>query len=124
MHIGVKIKMARIARGIKQDELAEMISKTRPLVSYVEQTGKVSPRTLVKICKALKIDQQQLENIASEGAVDYNTVKEREQQMQREIDSLKERVRVLDELVKAQKDIIEVLRNKNNEATKNSRKKK
>jgi len=109
--------MARISRGIKQDELADMINKTRPLVSYIEQTGKVSPRTLTKICKALKIDLPQLENIASENPTDYATIKEREEQMQREIDSLKERVRVLDELVKAQKDIIEVLRNKTKELT-------
>lgn len=104
--------MARIARGVKQEELADLIGKTRPLISYVEQTGKVSPRTLTKICKALKIDQEHLENIANEGPTDYYTIKEREEQLQREIDSLKERVRVLDELVKAQKDIIEVLRNK------------
>ena len=116
--------MARIARGIKQDELADMIGKTRPLVSYIEQTGKISPRTLAKVCKALKIDQQQLENIANESPTDYQTIKEREEQMQREIDSLKERVRLLDELVRSQKDIIEVLRNKTKEMAKNTRGKK
>lgn len=111
MHIGVKIKMMRISRGYNQEELAHLINKTRPLVSHIEQTGKVNKDTLNDICKALDTNREQLENI-SDFKGSYSTIKQREEQLMLEISQLKEKVRLLDELVRSQKDMIEVLRNK------------
>jgi transcriptional regulator with XRE-family HTH domain len=46
MHIGLQIKLARIAKGLTQQELAERIFRTRPLISYIEQKGEVNDKTL------------------------------------------------------------------------------
>jgi transcriptional regulator with XRE-family HTH domain len=56
MHLGLRIKVARISRKITQAELAERINKTRPLISSIEQTGKVNFYTLKKICDVLGLD--------------------------------------------------------------------
>jgi transcriptional regulator with XRE-family HTH domain len=55
MHIGLKIKLARIAKGFTQQDLADKIFKTRPLVSHIEQTGNVNSKTLEEIKKVLDI---------------------------------------------------------------------
>jgi len=46
MHLGKKIKLARVSKSLTQQELADLIHKTRPLISHIEQTGKVNPYTL------------------------------------------------------------------------------
>ena len=51
MHIGLQIKLARIAKGLTQQELAERIFKARPLISHIEQKGEVNERTLADIKK-------------------------------------------------------------------------
>lgn len=56
MHLGLKIKFARMVKGITQAELAEKINKTRALVSHVEQTGQVNYFTLSAIAQALEIN--------------------------------------------------------------------
>jgi transcriptional regulator with XRE-family HTH domain len=62
MHLGLKIKLARISKGLKQEELAEKINKTRPLISNIEQTGKANHYTLKKICEVLDLDINELES--------------------------------------------------------------
>lgn len=66
MHKGLKIKLARIEKGLTQEQLAEKIDKTRPLVSHIEQTGTGNYYTILKICEVLKLDIQSLENEANE----------------------------------------------------------
>jgi transcriptional regulator with XRE-family HTH domain len=56
MHKGLKIKLARISKGLTQEELAEKIDKTRPLVSSIEQSGQGNYYTLKKICEVLELD--------------------------------------------------------------------
>src|SRR4051812_22798612 len=56
MHIGKKIRVARVMKGMSQEVLAEKIGKTRPLISQIENTGKVKTGTLKLICKVLDID--------------------------------------------------------------------
>jgi transcriptional regulator with XRE-family HTH domain len=62
MHLGLRIKLARISKGLRQDELAEKINKTRPLISNIEQTGKANHYTLKKICEVLDLDINELES--------------------------------------------------------------
>jgi transcriptional regulator with XRE-family HTH domain len=62
MHLGLRIKLTRISKGLKQQELAEKINKTRPLISNIEQTGKANHYTLKKICEVLDLDINELES--------------------------------------------------------------
>jgi transcriptional regulator with XRE-family HTH domain len=62
MHLGLRIKLARISKGLKQEELAEKINRTRPLISNIEQTGKANHYTLKKICEVLDLDINELES--------------------------------------------------------------
>jgi transcriptional regulator with XRE-family HTH domain len=58
MHIGLQIKLARIAKGLTQQDLAVRIFKTRPLVSHIEQKGEVNEKTLADIKKVLDMLEQ------------------------------------------------------------------
>lgn len=104
MHIGVKIKIARITKGLTQEDLALKINKTRPLVSHVEQTGKVNSETLKKICAALGTNVSELQN--NETSEPKNTYSKEE------IKRLKEEISLLKELVSSQKEIITELKQK------------
>src|SRR6186713_1485882 len=108
MHIGLKIKMVRISKGISQQELADMINRTRPLVSHIEQTGKVNDRTFDLICKSLKISERELEGFVNEPRVPYKNHKMNASDVFDEVDKLKEENRILKELVQSQKEIIEL----------------
>ncbi|HWY10316.1 MAG TPA: helix-turn-helix transcriptional regulator [Bacteroidia bacterium] len=102
MHIGTKIKIARITKGLTQEELASKINKTRPLVSHIEQTGKANIYTLKKICSVLSIDIDELHE-ANEPKIGYN---------KDEIKRLKDEILLLRELVNSQKEIITELKEK------------
>lgn len=108
MHIGTKIKIARITKGYTQEQLADKINKTRPLVSHIEQTGKVNAYTLKKICQVLDVDQVALENELNEPPTHYA----RENSSAAEIRRLKEENATLKELVSMQKEVIQELREK------------
>ncbi len=55
-HIGVRIKKIRSYKGLKQEDLAKSIGKTRSLISHFERTGLINKYTLIDIAKALEID--------------------------------------------------------------------
>ena len=112
MHLGTKIKIARISKGLTQHELAVKINKTRPLVSHIEQTGKVNHYTLMQIIKALNIALDDIENIVNEPVVKYKIGKGRNADLADEAERLREENSILKELVKSQKEIIEMLRGK------------
>lgn len=110
MHLGLKLKILRLSKGLTQEELAEKIHKTRPLVSAIEQTGKVSHQTLVKMCKVLGVESSDLENEVSEPAglyrpLNYQKQEETIQHMQKELDQLRM-------LVNSQQDLIVFLKEK------------
>jgi len=109
MHIGTKIKIARITKGLTQEGLAEKINKTRPLVSHIEQTGKANIYTLKKICNVLDLDITEIQNEIFEPRI--NHVKE-EATLKTEIRRLKEEISILKELVQSQKDMISELKEK------------
>jgi transcriptional regulator with XRE-family HTH domain len=102
MHIGKKIKIARITKGLTQEELAAKINKTRPLVSHIEQTGKANIYTLRKICSVLGTDLDELqENQFNEPRTNYSKDEARR---------MKEEIALLKELVNSQKEIITELK--------------
>ena len=55
-HIGVRIKKIKSYKGLKQEDLAKSIGKTRSLISHFERTGLINKYTLIDIAKALEID--------------------------------------------------------------------
>jgi transcriptional regulator with XRE-family HTH domain len=95
-----------MAAKLKQEDLAEKINKSRPLVSHIEQTGKVNYYTLKKICKVLDIDISTLDSVAAEpGNKTSDNYKSEIKRLQDEIDLLRE-------LVQSQKEVIAELRKK------------
>ena len=64
-HLGNKIKRIRSFKGITQNQLSEMIGKTRSLVSFLERTGVVNKYTLQKIVHALNTTVEEIENLES-----------------------------------------------------------
>ena len=115
MHLGLKIKVARTAKGLTQQGLADKINKTRPLISHIEQTGKVNSYTLNKICKALQIDIGTLENMVNERGVTYLSGKDGDSaHYKEEIRRMNDEISLLKELISSQKEIIISLREKLN----------
>jgi len=91
--------------------LAELIGKTRPLISSIEQTGKGSIHTLRKICEVLDIEMDMLENDAHEPESYYKSGS-KAKQLENEIDQLKKDNDLLRDLVQSQKDLIGELKEK------------
>lgn len=86
MHIGEQIKRARRMKNLTQQELADKIHKTRPLISSIEQTGKVNIYTLKQICEVLDINFDNPEMLTGELSVDYSSKKVIE--LQRELEKV------------------------------------
>ncbi|CAN5133461.1 hypothetical protein BH09BAC5_BH09BAC5_27970 [soil metagenome] len=108
MHLGKKIKMARQFRGLTQDELAEKIGKTRPLVSQIEVSGKVNNYTFQKICEVLDLDIEQFDGSAAfENA---NTMLNKKSAKKKNGEENTGELEALRELVKLQKEMIELLK--------------
>lgn len=107
MHIGRRIKIARISKGLTQEELAEKINKTRPLISVIEQKGKVSHYTLRKICEVLGLDIEMLESGVEETGGIYTRKADpiQVQTLQREVEHLQN-------LVQSQKEQIALYKEK------------
>jgi transcriptional regulator with XRE-family HTH domain len=114
MHIGLRVKIARISKGLKQEELAERINKTRPLISSIEQTGKANHYTLKKICEVLEIDINELEaSVASEPFALYGTqeknltiLNSRIKEIEEDNKNLRTLILAQSELIKNQKEFI------------------
>lgn len=108
MHLGTKIKIARITKGLTQEDLAEKINKTRPLVSHIEQTGKANVYTLKKICSVLGLDVDDIQNEIKDPSVNYTS------SSKSEIKRLKEEIALLKDLANTQKEVIAELKEKLN----------
>ncbi|NQX96903.1 MAG: helix-turn-helix transcriptional regulator [Flavobacteriales bacterium] len=111
MDIGKKIKVLRAKKGISQQELADLINKTRTLISHIEVTSKVNFFTLTEIANALGVtvpyftDDFTSSNIVQEDAVNYSTLSERVKKIERENE-------LLNEIIQNQKEIISQLKEK------------
>lgn len=104
MHKGLKIKLARISKGLTQEELAEKIDKTRPLVSSIEQSGQGNYYTIKKICEVLDLDIETLENELNEPAKVYKGLNANN--LQKENNRLEKELQLYQELCESQKENI------------------
>lgn len=115
MHIGIRIKMTRIARRLTQEALAHKIHKTRPLVSHIEQTGKVSGSTLRAIAKVLQVDVDQLLNEAEEPMGVYLTPRQQNSRIRELEDQVKHLIsenETMRQLIRTQEEMITLLKGK------------
>jgi transcriptional regulator with XRE-family HTH domain len=107
MHIGLRIKIARISRGLKQEDVAQRIKKTRPLISSIEQTGKVNYYTLRKICEVLDVDINEIESsVASQETEFKGAAKEKLDSLHSRIKEIEEDNKNLRSLILAQSELI------------------
>ena len=116
MHLGIQIKLARIAKGITQQELADKIYRSRPLVSHIEQTGLVNDKTLKEIRKVLQMPPiVNPTDRVEESMIIYGNAEKLKQEidsLKKEIEQRKKEVRLLQQLCDTQKDLIEKLKKK------------
>ena len=98
-----------MARGWSQEDLAEKVNKTRPLISHIEITGKVNSYTLNRICKVLNIDVNSLLDNSGINPSDFFFS---EKNSKKEIFTLLEKIKLLEGLVESQKDLIFSLKNR------------
>lgn len=110
MHLGRQIKIARISAGLTQQDLADKVHKTRPLISSIEQTGRVNDVTLKKICQVLDLDINELKTADNVMVNQFVSAKQRFEELQRENINLKLEIASLKDLVDTQKDLIELLK--------------
>lgn len=103
--LGRRIKVARAYMGLSQGELAEKINKTRPLISHIESTGKVNSYTLQKICKVLNLEAEDLLNENDELYVSKKDIR-----LKKDLLQMQEKVEILEELVRSQREIISNLK--------------
>lgn len=113
MDIGKKIKILRAQKGISQQQLADLINKTRTLISHIEVTSKVNFFTLTEIAIALDVtvayftDDFTSVNVVKETSAGYSTLAEKIEQLERENE-------LLNEIIQNQKEIIAQLKEKLN----------
>lgn len=110
MHLGLRIKLARVAKGLTQQQLADKINKTRPLISHIEQTGMVNHYTLTSICNALDVNLEDFDSsarLATEPAESQEVLLLRNENQQ-----LKQEILALKEVINSQKELIELLKEK------------
>lgn len=114
MDIGKKIKVLRAKKGLNQQQLADLINKTRTLISHIEVTSKVNFYTLTEIAHALDVpvsyftDKEHSENIVEETTADYSNLSEKVEKLTHEIE-------LLNEIILNQKELIFQLKEKLNQ---------
>ena len=112
MHIGKQIKIARMFRGLTQQDLAEKVHRTRPLISSIEQTGIVNVHTLKKICEVLEVEPEDLKANSNDITMAALNTKKEVEALKLEIQNLRiENAHLLD-LVETQRDLIHLLKSK------------
>ena len=107
MHIGQKIRLIRKLQGLTQDQLADKINKTRPLVSTIERTGEGHPYTITAICSALKIKPAQLDAFSEKDIRDFILGKTKPGK--NEVEALNREVELLKELLESKQEQIRML---------------
>lgn len=115
MHVGKKIKLLRVIRGMSQEELGEKVNRTRALISHIELTGKVHAFTLKSILKALDTTEEEFEtfddNLRTK-SVPYTEFETKLTALEERLINYQKENNVLRDLVESQKQMIEILRKK------------
>ncbi|MBC7382243.1 MAG: helix-turn-helix transcriptional regulator [Bacteroidia bacterium] len=110
MHLGTKIKIARISKGLTQQALADKIGKTRPLISSIEQTGNVNHYTLMDISKALHIDVENIQTNSLNEPLPHYKHENHTKESNTDTEQLKNENLMLKELVELQKEVIRLMK--------------
>tara|TARA_R110001592_G_scaffold37439_6_gene124888 strand:- start:115 stop:456 length:342 start_codon:yes stop_codon:yes gene_type:complete len=110
MNIGKKIKVLRAEKGVSQQQLADLINKTRTLISHIEVTSKVNFYTLNEIANALGVPvsyftDDNFDNLVEETKANYSNLSEKVKKLERENE-------LLNEIIQNQKEIITQLKDK------------
>lgn len=105
-HIGKHIQKLREAADMSQDQLAEKIGKSKSLVSFVENKGKVSDPTLKLISKALDVP---FENLKVYPIIDLDSQKQSLEQYKFRITELERETELLRSIIDKQEKIIELM---------------
>ncbi len=124
-HIGLKVKLARISKGLSQLELAQKIGKTRSLVSHVEQTGRVSLNTLIEISKALGIPTEELGVVGEKEGLSrseyvINSLTQKLNELEVELKLEREKYELLHRLYESQLEVIGLLKEKGSSSRRSS----
>lgn len=111
MHIGLQIKLARVAKGLTQKELAKRIFKTRPLISHIEQKGDVNEKTLDDIRKVLNMTTpihtvQEIAQNATKPSIQQKPAQQEVEFLLSEIAWLKSENEVMRQFIETQKLLI------------------
>lgn len=91
MHLGHRIKSARILCGMSQKELALRINRSDHLIAHIEKSGNIGKKTLENICCVLHLNPRDL--IQDPGGF------RKDDELRRKITQLEEEVRQLRECV-------------------------
>lgn len=105
-HLGLRIQLARIEKGMNQDDLSHAIGKSKALISHIERTGKVKYSTLKLISKALGIS---IEKLNSQPESEANSQASNIEMLNLTIESLRKENELLKELLENQKRIISLM---------------
>ena len=108
LHIGHKIAFRRKLLKLSQKELAEKTICSQGLISFIEQNGKVHHDTLLRICNALEISLETLDNTGKiEDEIITNI-----QFAGNSIDLITKLLKTLEEISNNQKEILKLIQNK------------
>ena len=116
-HIGLRIKKIRAYKGLKQEDLAKSIGKTRSLISHFERTGLINKYTLVEIARALEIDVSILDSdseFLNETMEEKTNVLRTKDIFEEIIEKQKIEIKFLKETINHQWSVINELMRKNN----------
>lgn len=112
MHVGQNIRQARVTKGLTQEELALRVNKSRPLISHIEQTGKVNAYTLRDICEALDVSVEDMENTQRDTLDPAVTYLKKVDLLTEENAALRKEINELRELIASQRQLIDAFVNK------------
>lgn len=112
MHVGQNIRQARVTKGLTQEELALLVNKSRPLISHIEQTGKVNAYTLRDICEALDVSVEDMENTQRDTLDPAVTYLKKVDLLTEENAALRKEINELRELIASQRQLIDAFVNK------------
>lgn len=110
MKLGVKIKVARVAKGWSQQNLADEVFVSRGLIGHIEQRNEGAPETLKKIEKALGIKLLNEAGEIEETVLDYQSAEKQVGELKKQVETLERQILTLVDLIDKKDKAIERLK--------------
>ena len=60
MKLGLKIKLARVKKGLTQQQLADLAGLTKPTICHIETQDKGTALSIAKVCEVLDLKVEKL----------------------------------------------------------------